>query len=109
MVHGSRSLKLSLWRRRGGRPDNDREVIPNLAIEVVSPTELFNEVLAKKNEYLELGVEQVWVVVPASNEIHVWSAANQCQVLKIGDELDGGDLLPGFRLALASLFNRQPA
>jgi Uma2 family endonuclease len=87
--------------------EGDWEVIPDLAIEVVSPNDLFAEVLAKKNEYFRLGVQQVWVVEPASNEVHVFETATECRILKIDKELDGGLLLPGFHIPLAALFNRQ--
>jgi Uma2 family endonuclease len=86
----------------------DWVVVPNLAIEVVSPNDGFNEVTLKKNEYFSLGVEQVWVVVPASNEVEIWEDPTQCRVLTISEELDGGTLLPGFRLALSTLFQREP-
>ena len=80
---------------------------PRLAIEVVSPTNLAEDLLAKVDEYFQAGVRQVWVVYPAAARVHVHESPTQIRVLGRGDELDGGPLLPGFRLPLAELFEAE--
>jgi Uma2 family endonuclease len=80
------------------------DMVPDLAVEVVSPSNLAEEVHGKMHEYFEAGVRQVWVVYPKRREIYVYSSPKQIQVFQLGEELDGGDLLPGFRLPLAALF-----
>jgi Uma2 family endonuclease len=85
----------------------DWEVIPDLAVEVISPNEVHEDVLMKVNEYFAFGVRTVWVVVPRTREIYVYRTASDVRILTATDELDGGDLLPGFRLPLADLFRRQ--
>ena len=62
----------------------------------------------RMHEYFETGVKQVWVVYTKRSEIYVYSSPKQIQVLQLGDELDGGDLLPGFRLPLAAIFEDEP-
>jgi Uma2 family endonuclease len=86
----------------------DWAVVPNLAIEVVSPNDLWEKVVLKKNEYFSFGVEQVWIVTPATNEVEIWDDPIHCRVVRVPEELDGGKLLPGFRIPLATLFQRQP-
>ena len=48
----------------------DWEVVPDLAVEVVSPSDTMEEVLAKMHEYFEKGVRQVWIVVPMRQQVH---------------------------------------
>lgn len=88
--------------------EGDWQVVPDLAVEVVSPSDLFEGVISKKNEYFRMGVKEVWIVVPSSNELLVYQAANNCRVLTLADDLDGGQVLPGWRLPLATLFDRRP-
>jgi Uma2 family endonuclease len=84
----------------------DWEVIPDLAVEVISPNDAFENVLAKMDEYFEKGVRQVWIVLPMRQRIYVFHSPTQVRILSAADELDGGDLLPGFRLPVARLFQR---
>jgi Uma2 family endonuclease len=84
------------------------DMVPQLAIEVVSPTHSANQVLEKVHVYFDAGVSRVWVVYPEQAEINIYASPTQIQVLKLGQELDGGDLLPGFRLPLSALFEDDP-
>jgi Uma2 family endonuclease len=85
----------------------DWEVIPDLAVEVISPDDTFDEMLAKVHEYFSKGVRQVWIVVPRRQQIYVYDSPNEVGILSATDELQGGSLLPGFRLPVARLFQRQ--
>ena len=60
------------------------------------------------HEYFAAGARQVWVVYPDDREVYVYSSPKQVQILQLGDELDGGDLLPGLRFPLAPLFEDEP-
>ena len=84
--------------------ENGWEVIPDLAVEVVSPTDRAIEVLAKVQEYLEAGVIRVWVVYPKVRQVHIFDEVTGSRGIIRNGTLDGEDLLPGFRLALAELF-----
>ncbi len=81
------------------------EVAPDLAVEVVIPSNTAAEIVRKKGEYFRAGVVAVWVIYPEEAEIHVWDSAIACRVLEMGDVLEGGTVLPGFRLAVAELFD----
>jgi Uma2 family endonuclease len=96
------------WPRSRRVPEDAAwDVVPELAIEVVSPTNLAEDLLAKVGEYLRVGVRQVWVIYPAAAQVHVHESPTHIRVLGRGDELDGGPLLPGFRLPLAELFEAE--
>jgi Uma2 family endonuclease len=81
---------------------------PDLAIEVVSPNDRFYDVQDKVVEYLQAGVRLVWVLNPKTREIHVYPSGGLSTVLKIGDALDGGVVIPGFRCPLAEIFAPLP-
>lgn len=87
--------------------EGDWRVIPDLAVEVSSPNDLLKDVLAKMNEYFAFGVRQVWLVVPERQYVLVFESPTRVRILTAADDLDGGTLLPGFRLPLASLFQPQ--
>jgi Uma2 family endonuclease len=87
----------------------DWEVVPDLAVEVISPNDAFEDVLAKMHEYFEKGVRQVWIVVPKTQQIYMFDSPTRVHIWSVTEELDGGQLLPGLRLPVAHLFQRQTA
>lgn len=80
------------------------ELAPDLVVEVVSPTDRQRDVTRKVIEYLDGGVRIVWLVEPADKVVTVFTSDRKSSTLTIEDELDGGDVLPGFRLPLADVF-----
>jgi Uma2 family endonuclease len=80
-------------------------VVPELAVEVISPSNTFEEVLGKVHEYFHAGVQHVWVVAPPQQQVYVYQSPSQIHVLNVQDELTGDPFLPGFRLKLAELFD----
>jgi Uma2 family endonuclease len=82
-------------------------VLPHLAIEVASPDQHRPEMAAKARLYLESGVQAVWVVWSRYQQIDVWRAGDEqpTSTLGVDDTLSGEDVLPGFTLPLAQLFN----
>ena len=92
-----RAPKVSVW-----------DLVPDLAIEVVSPSNSAVDVQGKIHEYFDAGVSKVWVVYPEQKNIYIYASPTKIQVLQLGDELDGGDLLPGFKLPLSALFEDDP-
>src|SRR5271165_5676351 len=64
--------------------------------------------IRKVHDYFKAGVTRVWVVYPEQAEVYIYSTPQQVQVVGVGQELDGGDLLPGFRLPVAVLFEDEP-
>lgn len=76
---------------------------PDLAVEIISPSDRPGKVARKLGEYLRAGVKQVWLVYPESQEVIVHSGGG-VTVYGINDTLHGGDELPGFSLPLKTIF-----
>lgn len=77
---------------------------PDWAIEVLSPGDTVIELEEKLEEYLSAGVRLVWVVNPQTKMVKVHVAGRPIDEYRIGDELTGGEVIPGFRCPVASLF-----
>ncbi len=103
---------LSFWttarmpkRTQGAAP------FPDLAVEILSPHDLASrkrreEVQDKIRKYQAAGVRLVWVVNPREKTVETYypDQVGPVQTLGIADELDGADVLPGFKMAVAKLF-----
>jgi Uma2 family endonuclease len=85
-------------------PEEDWEVIPDLAVEVLSPSDQAGQVSRKIQEYFGYGVRQVWVVNPFDRTAAIHTSPSEVKVLSTEDELDGGEILPGFTIPIAPLF-----
>jgi Uma2 family endonuclease len=93
------------WPKDHPLPDTDPWlVVPELAVEVVSPNDSAEELRVRVAEYLKIGVLIVWVVYPKPGVIDIFQASGGLQSLTGSDELDGGNILPGFLLPLTSVF-----
>ncbi len=79
-------------------------VVPDLVVEVTSPSDRAEEQRQKVVEYFQLGVRSVWVVYPKLGLIDVYETPANCRVVGSGDVLTGDPVLPGFELRLAELF-----
>jgi len=77
---------------------------PDLAVEVLSPTDRAGELLAKVQDWLAAGCRAVWVVDPTSQTVSVYRGSRETTLLTIADEVTDEELLPGFRLRLAEVF-----
>jgi Uma2 family endonuclease len=80
------------------------EVVPNLAVEIVSPTNTIDEIEGKLEDYFHAGVQLVWVIHPLRRRIYAYESLVTVRVLLEKDELTGEPALPGFRLPIAALF-----
>lgn len=80
------------------------EVAPDLAVEIVSPTNLADEVDSKVVEYFQAGVRLVWVLFPETRRMYVYESLERMRAIGVNDQLDGGDILPGFSIRLGDLF-----
>lgn len=83
---------------------NAWEVVPDLAVEVISPTNKAVEVVERLEEYFNAGARLVWVIFPNVKTVYVYESPKKLRILQDGDELDGGSVLPGFRLPIGHLF-----
>ncbi len=79
-------------------------IAPDLAVEVLSASNTVNEMERKIREYFESGARLVWLVDPRTRTVTVYTSPEQFTVLDTSQTLDGGDVLPGFRISVAALF-----
>jgi Uma2 family endonuclease len=89
-------------------PPPQREVLgaPDLAVEVMSPTDSLRKLRQKAERYLANGTALVWLVLPETRTVEVYdAAANDVVVLGESDTLTGGTLLPGLAIAVRDLFD----
>lgn len=77
---------------------------PDLAVEVVSPNDLYTEVEEKVLSWLEAGSRMVVVVDPRNRTVSVRRRQAEVQILMEHDTLDGGDVVPGWELPVADVF-----
>ncbi len=77
---------------------------PDLAVEVVSPSDTIYEVDEKVTEYLRAGACAVWVANPSSRTVTVHEPVGAARILLEQDALDGGDVLPGFQYLIRKMF-----
>jgi Uma2 family endonuclease len=87
----------------GKVPKGYTSVIPDLAVEVLSPEDRPRLVLDKIGEFLEAGVRLVWVIDPDGRRATVYRSISDVRTIGAEDELDGEDVLPGFRCGLAEV------
>jgi Uma2 family endonuclease len=80
------------------------EVVPNLAVEVVSRSDSVDYIVDKVAEYFHAGVKHVWVVFPSQEQVYVYDSPSSVRILTRTDELSGDPILPHFRLPLVELF-----
>lgn len=85
-------------------PEGDIPIPPDLAVEVVSPNDTYEEVETKVVEYLAAGVRLVWVVSPTAKTVLVRRPDKSAVALDVTDALNGEDVLPGFACPVAELF-----
>jgi Uma2 family endonuclease len=85
--------------------DNAWEMIPDLAIEVTSPTDRAESQREKVLEFFKAGVRCVWVVYPVLQTIDVYESLTSVRVYGPDDTLVGDPILPGFQLRMTDLFN----
>jgi Uma2 family endonuclease len=77
---------------------------PDLAVEVLSPSDRMADALSKIAMYLEAGVRVVWLVDPAERTVTIFQPDHSPKTLGGDDALDGGDVLPGLTMPLAEIF-----
>lgn len=87
------------WHRRGYL-----RIVPDFAVEVVSPSDYPKLIQLKLDKYLEARIPLLILVYPEQQSVRVFRDGREAEVLGIDDVLDGGDVLPGFQLAMAELF-----
>ena len=79
-------------------------VVPDLIVEVVSPSDRAGEVIAKALLWLDAGATIVWSVDPELETVTIFKAGQPPRVLTVADTLDGEEALPGFAVAVRDIF-----
>ena len=92
---------------KDGEPINKADFAPDLAVEVVSPSDVYSKVLKKIRKYLEAGVKEVWLVEPEFRTVAIYKPPMKSETLTIEDTITCEEILPDFRLSLQEIF-RQP-
>jgi Uma2 family endonuclease len=82
-------------------------VVPDLAVEVLSPGNTPGEMARKLREYFRAGVRLVWLIDPQTKTVRVHTSPTRSKRIPETGTLDGGKVLAGFKLPVASLFARR--
>lgn len=85
-------------------PDAFSRRAPDLAIEVLSPSNSAAEILEMVADYLRSGSRLVWVLDPRAASVTIYRPRGDVRVVEVGDLLEGEDVLPGLRVEVADLF-----
>ena len=84
--------------------DKASPIPPDLAVEVVSPTDVLSRLVEKAFAYLEAGTHLVWVIEPKSKMVLVYRSETDIKLLTRNDTLTGEDVVEGFSCSVAELF-----
>jgi Uma2 family endonuclease len=87
-----------------GDPEGIWPIAPDLAVEVISPNDLFDKVMSKVEEYFAAGVRQVWLVSPERRTVTIYDSPASSTRLSEQDELRSERILPGFQFRIMDLF-----
>ncbi len=102
-------LRAERWSRPRRVPvGGELEIVPDIAVEVVSPTNTAQEIEGTVVAYLEAGVRLVWIVHPSTSRVYIHERLDRVRVITRDGELEGGSVIPGFRLAMVELFPPAP-
>jgi len=89
-------------------PDNPHPGVPDLAVEVISPSETVEDVQTKLRTYLEKGTEQVWIMYPKTREIHQYRRDNnpEIRIYRASrlEAINAESLFPGLQLTTDDIF-----
>lgn len=105
-VRGPDVAFISWDRLLGGKVPEDKvpELVPDLAIEVLSEGNTYAEMARKRREYFHAGVRQVWMVDIEERTVAVYTDITKYELFDETQSLNGGDILPGLEISLGALF-----
>ena len=78
--------------------------MPDLAIEIKSPDDRYTDLRRKAAYYLEYGVRLIWLAFPEKRIIEIYRPDADVEILTAEDELKDADIIPGFSVVVADLF-----
>jgi Uma2 family endonuclease len=99
-------VSLAKLQQSGGVPDDYFRILPDLVVEIHSPTNRRkpDEFQQRIRDYLDAGVPLLWVIYPEARYAIAFRADGSARVLREDESLDGETTLPGFQLPLRGLF-----
>jgi len=104
-----RAIDLAYWskERLPEITETMLHVAPDLAVEIVSPSNNMGDLLEKVDEYFALGTSLVWIVTPVQQKVYAYTSPRDIRVLEAAreDVLESAEVLPSFTLPLKSLFD----
>jgi len=105
-VRGPDVAFVSWSRLPGGRLPTDPipDLVPDFVIEVLSISNTRSEMARQRREYFQAGVRLVWMIDPRRRTVAVFTSPETVKIVDEDGCLDGGDVLPGWHVDLASLF-----
>jgi Uma2 family endonuclease len=89
----------------GKSPITFGRIVPDLAVEVLSPGDRPRQVAGKIGEYLECGVLLVWVVDPKTQTVTAYQSLSNIQQFTANDTISAEPILPGFTCPVSRFFN----
>ncbi len=80
------------------------KLAPDLVVEIISASETAKSIAEKVSDYLQAGTRLLWLVYPERQEVQEYRPVQPFHIYRSADELDGREVLPGFRYPLRDLF-----
>ncbi len=87
-----------------GVPTTYWPLAPDLAVEVISPSDRLLDLHVKIADYFAAGTRLVWIVEPSTRTVHVYRSPRDLEMIGEDGELTGGDVFPGFRCSVRQVF-----
>jgi Uma2 family endonuclease len=103
-VRGADALFISNERYAQKKSPSFLDVAPELVVEILSPNDSWSDVTQKLREYFAIGVQLVWVVDPQARIIYAYRSMTDVREFTGHDDLPGDEILPGFLVKVAELF-----
>jgi Uma2 family endonuclease len=85
-------------------PRGFARLAPDLVVEIVSPSNTVSEIQGKVVDYLDAGTRLVWVVEPRGRTVTVYRSRDDIRILTSSQEIEGIEILPGFRIEVSEFF-----
>jgi len=103
-IRGADVAFISRARAPQGPPKGFLEYAPELIAEIVSPSDRWQDIRAKLDDYFAIDVQQVWIVEPDTRSVLVYRSPTEATKLGEGETLQGEGPLKGFSLPVAQIF-----
>ena len=89
-----------------GEPEGFWAIAPDLAVEVISPSDSADRIQNKITDWLEAGVRLLWIVYPGTQSVTEYRSLDEIRVYTTAETLNGHDVLPGFTCPVSEIFTR---